>query len=291
MGMFFPLNERLMATLEQALDAAKRFNMGDDWTFFDLFKTKLLEFDYTDVRFVRASFDILERYPDDDGYEAFWSILHLLEKVPNYEIELAASMRRQPSLMTETMVSRLLNSEPSSSQIDWIALLREAANHPNCPTRVRGYIQETIHRNTDPYELRQRELDKTLCNLETSQAGWEEIATSAIEELRFNHYVYTYRVNRFLAPLYEALDKSYFARILPKLESYDHFEDHILSDMIHTPTRFHVAMIERFLKNPQRKTPFNEIINRLNLVHANDKCPQDVRLEIERILDRHKADC
>jgi hypothetical protein len=279
----------IMITLEQAIDAAKRFNMSDDWTFFDLFKTNQIPLDYTDPRFVRALFDILERYPDDDGYEAFQSILHLLEKVPNYETELAASLRRQPSLMTELMVSRILNSKSTTSQFDWISLLREAENHPSCPERVRKHIKETIHRNTDPFELRQRALSDLLQELETSQAGWEEIATSTIEEIRFDNYIFTYRVSKFLAPLYGASYQRYFARILPKLESYSQFEYELLTDIIPRPSRFNVAMIERLLKNPKRKTSKVEIMLRLDRVRVSIKCPPDVRLEIEGLLNEHQS--
>ena len=44
-----------------------------------------------------ALFGLLERFPDDDGFGLFWSIVHRLETQPDCGSELAASVRRWPT--------------------------------------------------------------------------------------------------------------------------------------------------------------------------------------------------
>lgn len=35
---------------------------------------------------VRQLLDIFERFPDDDGFESFWGIVHLLERSGGYDL-------------------------------------------------------------------------------------------------------------------------------------------------------------------------------------------------------------
>jgi hypothetical protein len=53
---------------------------------------------------------VFERFPDDDGAGVFWSIVHGLETLPNYQAQLLASVRRVPSCIGVTMLGRLLNA-------------------------------------------------------------------------------------------------------------------------------------------------------------------------------------
>ena len=46
----------------------------------------------------------------DDGYGVFWTILHGLEDIPDYESALFASLRRRPSMMALSMACRVLNA-------------------------------------------------------------------------------------------------------------------------------------------------------------------------------------
>ncbi len=57
-----------------------------------------------------ALFSVFERYPDEDGYGVYWSILHGLEARGDYESGLLASVRRKPSVFAATMLNRLCNT-------------------------------------------------------------------------------------------------------------------------------------------------------------------------------------
>lgn len=52
---------------------------------------------------------VFERFPDKDGYGIFWSIVHGLESLPDYEEKLLESVQRQPSEFSLLMVNRMLN--------------------------------------------------------------------------------------------------------------------------------------------------------------------------------------
>jgi hypothetical protein len=58
---------------------------------------------------VRQLLDVFERFPDDDGFESFWGIVHLLERAGGYESPLIDSVRRSPGEFNLTMINRLLN--------------------------------------------------------------------------------------------------------------------------------------------------------------------------------------
>lgn len=57
----------------------------------------------------RAMFEVFERFPEDDGFEVFWGILHALEACSGYESELLASVQRKPCEFNVLMINRLLN--------------------------------------------------------------------------------------------------------------------------------------------------------------------------------------
>lgn len=57
-----------------------------------------------------ALFQIFERFPDDDGYEVFWTIVHTLEHIDGFEFELLKSLERRPVHFNLKMVSRFLNA-------------------------------------------------------------------------------------------------------------------------------------------------------------------------------------
>ncbi len=63
---------------------------------------------------MKALFGIFERYPEDDGNGVFWTILHGLERLPNYEPALVSSVRRQPTEFNVLMVNRILNTGQES---------------------------------------------------------------------------------------------------------------------------------------------------------------------------------
>ena len=72
---------------------------------------------------------IFERFPNADGYESFWSIVHTLEACPGYEPHLIKSIERTPAELSLTMVNRLLNAGVSEvSGLSLIALLEAVAS-------------------------------------------------------------------------------------------------------------------------------------------------------------------
>ena len=64
---------------------------------------------------------VFERYPEDDGHGVMWSLVHGLEKLPNYESALLSSLARQPSELGIVMVGRMLNSGVTA--VDGVSLL------------------------------------------------------------------------------------------------------------------------------------------------------------------------
>lgn len=64
-------------------------------------------------QYYHAIFNLFERFPDEDGAGVFWSALHGMEAVGDYEGMLVQYFRRWPSLMTRTMLRRVLNSGQS----------------------------------------------------------------------------------------------------------------------------------------------------------------------------------
>ena len=83
-------------------------------------------------RGIETLFRLYERFPDDDGYGVFWTVLHGLEHLPGYEPYLKASVRRIPTEFNVLMVNRILNSNLSGPQRqEWLTLLEEAKANPN----------------------------------------------------------------------------------------------------------------------------------------------------------------
>src|SRR5690349_13868815 len=69
-------------------------------------------------------FRLFERFPEDDGYEMFWSILHGIEAQPGYEPLVVESVRRRPSQFPVLMLNRMLNAgQTAAGDVDLLALL------------------------------------------------------------------------------------------------------------------------------------------------------------------------
>lgn len=82
---------------------------------------------------------VFERYPDEDGHGVMWSLVHGLEKLPNYESALLSSLARQPSELGIVMVGRMLNSGVTA--VDGVSLqltLQKIAS-----TATSAHIRET----------------------------------------------------------------------------------------------------------------------------------------------------
>ena len=64
--------------------------------------------------FIKELFIIFENNPEEDGNGVFWSILHGLEGIKNYEIELCKSIERKPVYFNILMAKRVLNPKSVS---------------------------------------------------------------------------------------------------------------------------------------------------------------------------------
>lgn len=63
---------------------------------------------------VAELFSVFENNPDHDGYGVFWSILHGLEGIDEYELQLCESIEIKPSEFNVLMAMRVLNPKSVS---------------------------------------------------------------------------------------------------------------------------------------------------------------------------------
>lgn len=93
----------------------------------------------------RALLGVFERFPEDDGYGVFWSIVHCLEACKGYEAILVESVSRAPSEFNLLMVNRLLNAGITEVDGEELAsLLASVATNPNAPSRARQSAQRFV---------------------------------------------------------------------------------------------------------------------------------------------------
>ncbi len=96
-------------------------------------------------RGIETLFHLYERFPNDDGYGAFWTVLHRLEKLPGYEPFLKASVQRVPMEFNLRMVSRILNSSlPDTQRQEWLSLLGEVEANPRSSENAKEQARESI---------------------------------------------------------------------------------------------------------------------------------------------------
>lgn len=91
---------------------------------------------------IRAMLAVFERFPDEDGYGIFWSILHCLEKCHGYEPLLLESVTRAPVEFNLSMVNRLLNS--GVAEVDGhslLGVLQSAAANPRASSHAKEFAQ------------------------------------------------------------------------------------------------------------------------------------------------------
>lgn len=90
---------------------------------------------------VPALLAVLERFEQPD--EPLWGVLHALEDIPGYEPRLVESVRRAPSELGLTMVSRLLNDDVDEVDgMPLVALLEEIALDARRSEAVRAEARE-----------------------------------------------------------------------------------------------------------------------------------------------------
>ena len=112
----------------------------------------------------RAMLGLFERFPDDDAYGGFWSVLHILEKCRQFEPLLVDSIRRIPAQFTLYMADRLLNGGYSNVENqDLRALLRDALSNPILSTGNREFVEQSMFRHAIP------EGTKRSCSMHASE--------------------------------------------------------------------------------------------------------------------------
>ncbi len=83
-------------------------------------------------------FRLFERFPEDDGYESLWSVLHRIESVAGYEPLAAESAGSRPSRFPVYMVERLVNGgRRQVGGVPLLELLGRVAADAGCPASVR----------------------------------------------------------------------------------------------------------------------------------------------------------
>ncbi len=98
-----------------------------------------------DQETMAALFAIFERFPWEDGYGIFWSILHLLESCSGYESFLIQSVETQPGQFTLAMLGRLLNANVFVvDNINIISLLQQISDSPEVDERARNLAHDCI---------------------------------------------------------------------------------------------------------------------------------------------------
>lgn len=91
----------------------------------------------------RALFGIFERFPEEDGYGVYWSVLHGLERRGDFEESLLASLRRSPSSFGLRMLNGLRGAGRSEcAGVNIMALFEEIASRPDVPMEVREMAAE-----------------------------------------------------------------------------------------------------------------------------------------------------
>jgi hypothetical protein len=117
-----PHDEAQLQQLEKAVDAIRPQDCGQ------------AEF--------RALLGVFERFPEDDGYGIFWSIVHCLEACEGYESALIDSVARSPAEFNVLMVNRLLNG--GLTEVDGqslLAVLASVASNPMARSSARKSAQ------------------------------------------------------------------------------------------------------------------------------------------------------
>lgn len=108
-----------------------------DWRRLDTLIRDLARHDFVAEDFSRL-FRLFERFPEDDGAEVFWGIVHLLEDVGGYEAALVSSLRRAPSEMGAIMINRMINGGIRvAAGTPCVEILAEIADNPGASESVR----------------------------------------------------------------------------------------------------------------------------------------------------------
>jgi hypothetical protein len=99
-----------MAEINEIIRAIEAYQPSDDWLGLQALLDELFAHPLDAIP-AEPFLRIFERFPNEDGYGVFWTVLHGLEALPKYEAALFASLRRFPTQFGLTMARRILNSK------------------------------------------------------------------------------------------------------------------------------------------------------------------------------------
>jgi hypothetical protein len=98
-------------------------------------------------------FRLFERFPDEDGYEMFWTILHGIEHQPGYEALVVESVARFPSRFPLLMVNRMLNGGMTHvGKVDLLNLLQSVAANDACLASARAEAKGFVEHQEEAAE-------------------------------------------------------------------------------------------------------------------------------------------
>ena len=97
------------------------------------------------AREIREMLAVFERFPDDDGYGIFWSLVHCLEKCRGYEPLLVESAARAPTEFNLSMVSRLLNTGVTDvAGRSLLSVLEAAVTSPAASSNTQAFARSFV---------------------------------------------------------------------------------------------------------------------------------------------------
>ncbi len=92
-----------------------------------------------------AIYRLFERFPDDDAFGGFFSLLHKLEAHNGYERELLISVKRQATEFNIEMVARIIRGGTNVvNGTDLLSLLKHVAQSGTTLPNSRKYAAETL---------------------------------------------------------------------------------------------------------------------------------------------------
>ncbi|UOQ97018.1 hypothetical protein MUN81_17475 [Hymenobacter sp. 5317J-9] len=134
-----------MRPANQVLQDIQHFQPTEgNWLKLDDLITELWETGEPD-RYIEQLFELLERFPTDESQGVLWGVLHGIEALNNYELELLKSIQRQPTEITTYMVHRIANTGATMTMGRSISeLYRLIATHPLAPVAAKEIAESYL---------------------------------------------------------------------------------------------------------------------------------------------------
>jgi hypothetical protein len=107
----------------------------------------------------RALLEVFERFPEDDGFGVFWSVVHCLEACTGYESALIESVTCMPVEFNVLMVNRLINSGITQINGDsLLSVLASVKSHPSATNSTKESAQDFVNYQIKAQEHKAKKL-------------------------------------------------------------------------------------------------------------------------------------